>query len=156
MANKKATAAQADEHVLELTSDDGKKARRTVSIDGKPHDLRWIEEFSFKERMRFTRRISKMMRISSMEPEQYAELGDKVIEDAERAIDASVKTVLIGLTDSKLGKLNFAQKMQILAVFNPATEKTGETSEAEASDSPDGTQPYQLRSDSTEGASATG
>ena len=138
--------------VLELDTRAG-PPRRKVAIDGVEYELRHLDELSLQDRLRFTRRASKLATLGGLDPGAFAEIDDATIEDLERALYHCTKAVLMA-DDEVLRKLTATQQMRIMAVFTPTPETADDT--RPAPDSPTPTGVYRLSKGSSEGTGATG
>ena len=122
--------------------------RRKLRIDGEDYEVRFMEELSFKDRLRFAREASKLATLGNLETEGYASLKDSKIDDMESALNKCVKSIVIAPKEV-LDRLQPLQKMQIVQVFS-------ETPEEPPGDSTKPTGESLPSSDSTEEAGRTG
>ena len=166
------TAAEAGggtDTLLSLDTDTGPQ-RKAIAIDGKRYELKFMDELPLKDRLKFSRRMSKLSRLAGMDQAAYAELDDGVIDDLDRALHLCTADLLIA-PDRVIDRLNPAQKMQIVQVFAASMGGGGEAddvsgeAEAAAVEAPTPaplpsstavTGPYRLSSGTTEGAGRTG
>ena len=152
--------------LLELDTAAGPQ-RRCIEIDSKRHELRFMNELSLSERLKFVRRSAKLASLANMDQRTYAELSDSKIKDLENALHQAVCSIL-DAPEKIVKKLTTEQKMSVIRVFTPRTEKPERTEgdqeeetpkriEApEKPSSPETTAPYQLSKDTTEGAGKAG